>query len=229
MVAVAVGTGRGLVVTGCDGLTVNTVHVGLRRSRAVSTAGHDVAISVAGGAGRGDVGVIGFGFWIGRRKYLVRTAVTGDACGGLRVSVLDGLSVEAMVIGLLRVLVAGCTLGLGRRGFMRPGPLDTSVAVGTREHAAVNGGLVDILLDGIVTRDAIRRRHRRRSGCEGRTDEKNENDSDQYLAISNQGRPPAWGQVPGMRTTAREEKSLINSSVALKPDTSTNARSRADL
>jgi hypothetical protein len=134
--AVAVGADRGLLGTGSDGASMNTLLVGKERRIAVAAGLHDKFLAVASAASLGNIQMADAGVGVARGEQLVRAAVAIGAGCGLRIAGGDGLGVKAAVVDGLFIGVAGGAVDFGRRVFVRRG-FEIGVAVDAGKHGAM--------------------------------------------------------------------------------------------
>ena len=149
--AVAIGTNRGFLRSGGDGVSVYALRIGSDHLRALAAILHNELLTVASAAGRGNVGVMNARLWIAGGQQLVRAAVAIDASRCFIVSTLHGFAVETAVVGslLVRMATRACDF-LGRS--LVPGTCYVGVAVDAGKHAAVDrifkGLRIDVQADG---------------------------------------------------------------------------------
>ena len=143
--AMAVAANRGLLVAGGHQLGVNAVLIGSERLSGLTRLLHHRLPAMAAAAGGRDVLVAYLGSWVAGGKNFMNVAMAVDATRGLLVAGRARLGMQPVIVRLLLIRMA-CGAGwLGGQAFMRKRS-DILMAIGAKEHAAVNGILEWLLL-----------------------------------------------------------------------------------
>ena len=138
--AVTIAANRGFLVPAGHQLGVNAIFVGAEWPRRLAGLLHHRLLAVAGAAGGGDVFVayLGSGIAGGQNRMDIAVAIVQRAACWSPAA--RALACKPAIVGLLLVRMALRAGWLGGRGFVRNRG-DVLVAIGTGEHAAVNGAL----------------------------------------------------------------------------------------
>lgn len=151
--AVAIGADRGFFRAVGNRVPMHALFVGGDHLCALAAIFHDELLTVAGAAGRGDIGVMHARLRIAGGEQFVRTPMTIDARGCVAIAALDGLGVKTALVGRLLVGVASGARNFLGRGFVSRA-FYIGVAVHAGEHAAVNrifeSFRIDVQADGLA-------------------------------------------------------------------------------